>query len=188
MALMVNPEQDAGGFRNVRPGRKLMHGVGANRWVASTGTPMLTLGFVVLRDAAEGGDDSGLIVMERFAVTAAALFRLADWALATQFRDTFNAESDEDIKRILAHGPVVAKLGEETYKGETRIKVDEWAQYTGDVDPGWDAKVLLGEQEFAKIMQRMADKRANGGGAPPSGGSGGGTYSGGGTPDDRIPF
>ena len=80
MGLMVDPNKDAedgGGF--VGTGRKLAAAVGFRRWVAGTGTRMMTMGFVVLRDGAKSGDE-GKVFMERFAVTQAAVFRIARWA------------------------------------------------------------------------------------------------------------
>ena len=71
--MKINPETDSGnenGGASDRcgPGRKLAHAVGMRRWTASTGTPMVTVGFVVLADGAKSGDD-GKVFMERFAVT-----------------------------------------------------------------------------------------------------------------------
>lgn len=182
--LSVNTsDADTPAFRDVRPGRKLSQAVGMSRWTASTGTPMLTIGFVVLQDAAEGGDDCGLIFLERFALTAAATFRLARWAKAQGYAGEFYPDDDEAIQRIMARGPVVATLVEDTYKGKTRAQVDAFAAYTGQADPSWDAAVLAGEQEYRAIQQRMADSRAGGGASPSSG-----TQTNGASQHDDIPF
>jgi hypothetical protein len=185
--LKVNTETDSGPeYRDVRPGRKLAHAVGMSRWEASTGTQMLSVGFVVLRDAEQGGDDTGLIFMERFALTPAASFRIARWAKATGFAGDFYPDDDEAIQRIMARGPVVATLVEDTYKGKTRAQVESFAPYSGQADPAWDAAVLAGEQEFAAIQQRMADSRSNGGGTSPMPApQGNGVQA---RPHDDIPF
>ena len=166
--LKVSTEDAGGEYRDVRPGRKLAQAVGMNRWTAGTGTLMLSVGFVVLRDAADGGDDSGLIFSERFALTSSAVFRLARWAKAQGYSGDFYPDDDEAILKIMAMGPVVATLAEDTYKGKTRTQVESFAQYTGGSDPGWDAKVMAGEQEYAAMRQRMDAASGGGGGGSPS--------------------
>jgi uncharacterized membrane protein YgcG len=193
MAFQINPETDSAGgnasdFCN--PGRKLAHAVGLRRWQASTGTPMVTMGFVVLRDGAKKGDE-GKVFMERFALTQAAIWRMARWAQASGHTATFDAESDDDLQRVMARGPVVAELEPRTYKGKEKLEVKEWAAYTGDHDPAWDGLISEGERAFAEIQDRL-DQRAQGGGQSTgsSYGGGGGSSYGSGSPSahDDIPF
>jgi hypothetical protein len=200
--MKVNPETDSTGGGGdsffCSPGRKLCTAVGMRRWTASTGTPMLTMGFVVLRDGAKTGDD-GKVFLERFPMVQGAAFRIARWAKAQGWASEFDAEQDEDVLRIMARGPVVAVLKEDTYKGKTRTEVDPdgWAPFTGDRDPAWDAMTTAGEHEFNAIQQRMAGKASGGAGAS-NGSSNGSSHgnpghpnapgNGGGGQHDDIPF
>lgn len=168
MGLMINPEQSesAGGGKfddRCTPGRKLSHAVGMSRWTSQGGTPMVSMGFVVLRDAAEGSDDTGKVFIERFALTDRAAWRIGKWAHAAGHRAAFAAESDDDWQRIMARGAIVATLEENEYNGRTRLQVSEWAAFTGQEDPGWEAMVTAGEQEWQRIQQRIADSRSGSG-------------------------
>lgn len=157
MSMMVDPNKDAGeDFRRVSAGRKLCVAVGINRWQASTGTPMLSMGFVVLQGAEEG-----LVFMERFAMTQAAIFRIARWAQAQGWGEPFDALEDSHVERIMARGAVVVTLVDEEYKGEIRAVVDKFEPYGGQQSPGWDALTTGGEQEFQRILTAMA-KAKNG--------------------------
>lgn len=195
MGLMINPEQaektGGGGKFDDRctPGRKLAHAVGMSRWTSKGGTPMVSMGFVVLRDAAEGSDDTGKVFIERFALTDRAAWRIGKWAHAAGHRAAFAAESDDDWERIMARGAIVAELEEDEYNGRTRVQVKEWAAYSGQDDPGWEAMVTAGEQEWQRIQQRLADARSSGGGS--YGSSSGSAYSAPASapgPADDIPF
>jgi hypothetical protein len=196
--MRVNPETDSQGPSDFcSPGRKLCAAVGINRWTAGTGTPMLSMGFVVLRDGAKTGDE-GKVFVERYPLVQAAAFRIARWAKAQGWSAEFDADSDDDVQRIMARGPVVATLKEDTYKGKKRTEVDPdgWAPYTGDRDPAWDAMIRQGEQDYEQLQQRLANKASqggNGGGGsygnpdhPNAPGNGGGGGSPG--PHDDIPF
>jgi len=198
MSLKVNPEKDGEENEFCGAGRKLSHAVGISRWTASTGTPMLTMGFVVLRDS-DDGKDNGKVFTERFAITQKAVFRIARWALAYNYRAEFDAQADEDVKKIMAKGPIVAVLAEGSeYKGKKRIEVESFAPYTGDYDPAWDAKISAGEAEFGRIVMRMAEAAERNSNSGPTGGYGGATggYGNGGDgrptappqADDDIPF
>lgn len=166
--MKINPEADAGGNNNqvgCSAGRKLCAAVGMRRWTASTGTPMITMGFVVLRDAAKANDE-GKIFMERFPLVQRASFRIARWALASGHRTEFSAESNEDLERIMSRGPLVATLKDTEYNGKKRVEVDVdgWAAFTGEIDPAWDSMIANGEEEFNRIQQRLEDSRSGGGG------------------------
>ena len=187
MGLMVDPNKDAGDG-GVGPGRKLAAAVGFRRWTAAKGTPMMTMGFVVLRDGAKSGDE-GKVFMERFAITQAAIFRIAGWAQATGWTEPFDAENDDHIQRIMAKGAVVAELKMDTYNGKERTEVDKFDPYKGDHDPSWDAMTTKGEQEFNDIQRKMQEKRSSGG----YNSGGGAGYSNSepapaAHPDDSIPF
>ena len=193
--MKINPETDSGnenGGASDRcgPGRKLAHAVGMRRWTASTGTPMVTVGFVVLADGAKSGDD-GKVFMERFAVTQNAAFRIARWAKATGHRSEFEADRDEDWEKIMARGPVVAELKEKTYNGRTSVEVDKFTPFSGQFDPSWDSVVQNGEREFQEIQDRIQNRlNSDGGGSSSSSYSSPPPSRGGGAPSahDDIPF
>jgi len=194
--VKVNPETDSQGTSDFcAPGRKLCAAVGIRRWTAGTGTPMLTMGFVVLRDGATTGDE-GKVFMERFPLVQTAAFRIARWAKAQGWPTEFDADDDDDLQRIMARGPVVAVLKEDTYKGKTRTEVDPdgWAPYTGDRDPAWDGMISKGELEFEAIQRRMANKAGSGNAGSGSNGNPdhpnapGNGYGGAPSQHDDIPF
>lgn len=160
MGLQVNPKEDSkdsGGYCTA--GRKLAHAVGHHRWTARTGTPMMTIGFVVLSDGNAGSADKGKVFTRMFAVTQKAIFFIARWADATGWGSVFNAESDDDIERIMAKGPVVAILEDEEYNGKTFAKVKEFVPYTGDVDPEWESMITSGEEAYQRIVAAQEEKR-----------------------------
>ena len=190
MPLMVDPNKDAGGG-GIHPGRKLAQGVGLQRFTARTGTPMLAMGFVVLKDANPQSDDVGEVFLEMFPITERAVFRIAGWAQAQGWTGQFDAESDDDVEKIMGRGPVVAELKEETYinnNGQqvTRAKVHSFAKYnSSEEDPAWEALITKGEAAFDRILDAMnlgggsSSRSSSGGSADP------GSYS---QNDDDIPF
>jgi hypothetical protein len=187
---MVDPKKDGGGG-GPRPGWHTCAGVGFRRWKASTGTPMITMGFVILM-----GDDRGKRFMRAFPNTANAIGFIADWAKASGHLEPFNTDNDDTISKIMARGAVQANLEEETYKGKTRVRPSEWKPFKGTEDPAWTGMISKGEEDFAKKSRELEDEYGGGGGGnqnsghpnAPDNDNGGGGGNGGGPPDDDIPF
>ena len=179
MPLMIDPNQDDGSaFKEITPGRKLCHVVGFRQWVASTGTPMMTVGFIVLADATKSGDE-GEIIMDRFALIERAAFRISEFSRAIGFGAPWNAEILDDWQKVGSHGPIVLEVKAKTYNGKTRPEVDKYAPFKGESDPGWEAMIAQGEAEFERIQNKIEERIGSAPSAPapapvqPSSGFGG---------------
>jgi len=184
---MVDPNDlgEGASFKKATPGRKLVHGVGFRRWVSKSGTPMLTIAFVILHDHEKNGDE-GCIVFRNFSLSERALFFLGRFAAAVGWNKPFDSDDNDAIERIVSAGPVSTKLEEDTYDGKTKVVPEGFLKFSGQYNPKWNSLIQAGEAEYAEMQRRLAQKYSSG----PSGSSA--SYNGPSSPPvdayDDIPF
>jgi hypothetical protein len=189
--MRVDPKTDSSSGRP-EPGWVTAAAVGQRRWQASTGTPMISMGFIIL-----AGKDGGKRFMERFAETEKAIFRIANWAKATGHHEPFDTSDDNTLEKIMARGAVQAELVEDEYQGKKKIVVGRWRPFSGTEDPEWQSMISAAESDFQKKTMELAEKydsrsregrqSSDSGGGGYYGGSGGGD-GGNNANDDDIPF
>jgi hypothetical protein len=169
-------------YKQLGPGKKTLHGITAERWTAKSGTPMLKVWFVVVKDHTTNGDE-GQVCSCNFAVTDKAIFRWARFCRAIKWDKAHDLNNDGDVENVVGSGPVDAMLVPNEWNGKTTYQPDEFMVCEGEFDPAWDALIERGTQSVERIRAKSAQYRSE----PSSGGYSASTAS---APavDDDIPF
>ena len=197
MSRKIDPNdpnfQGKEGQPKCRGGRKLLAGAGFERYTAKTGSRMLTVRFVCLRDFA-GVADEQHEVFENFTLEDSSMWRFVKYVQAVGYSEAFDVDDDADIEKIITYndGYVVGDIEVETYDGKDQPKVRRWsAAPPTDQDPDWPAWIEAAETRHAEYLEwraqnprgsRSGGVGGGGGGGRGSGGSGsraGGGYDGG---------
>ena len=184
--MIIDPNSSGG----VGKGRKVFHGVGLRRWESSTGTPILDIGLVVLKDM-EGDGNENLQCRARFFLTANAGWRLGNFAKACGHGEPFDAFDDAAIAKFMAKGPMIATVEMEEYQGNSYPRPGKWASYSGAEDPEWAEMIQNAEAKFAEWVEKQEEEHGGSSSSGSSSGcssSSGGSTGGGGGPDSDIPF
>lgn len=185
---MYDPSKAEEFSDGVTVGRKVLHGVGFQRWESSNNNPMLSIGFVCLNDI-EGNGEEGNLAFARFTLTEKALNFFGLFCKSVGWMEPFDPMDDDTIEQIVSKAAFVGRLKNDTYKGKTRAVIDTYSKFSGKYDPEWNKLITKGEEDYALFLQRMGEKRNN---SNSSGGGGGYSsstdgYQGGGGGGD-IPF
>jgi len=197
---MYDPNSaNEGGGGICTAGKKLLHGVGRNRWTSSSGrgTVIEDIEFVVLRNlGSDDQSDVGKRVTGRFFMTDKSMWRFGKYCLAQGQHEPFNHDDPNEMERVISLGPVIGQVFHDSYNGKTNPRVEEFTAWSGQQDPGWDEVIAEGEASYKEWRSKMesggSSSGRSGGGSSSSGGGGGG--GGGGQrgghsgPDDDIPF
>ena len=186
--------------RDVGPGRKVLLPIG-KVYDEVNGKQVVKIRSVCLIDLDKNGDE-GAVLTDTFWLSDAALWRIANFALAVGYTEAFDPEVSEEMDAVLATGPFQATISitqrgaksypnAADYRRTSEIEVDET---NGDLllterQQSW---VLAAEQSWEGLVNWMRSNRRSGGGGGGGGGGGRGGGGGGGgrsnTYDDGIPF
>lgn len=178
-----NAKPDQGERRQYKPiseGLKTLHGLTFERWEARSGTPMLKVWFVILKDYTKNGDE-GEVIARNFALTPKAMFLWSRFCKALNWSKAHDLTNDDDVNAVIGSGPLNSKLVPNEYNGKTTMQPDEFTPFDGKEGSDWDDLISRGMVSVERIQAKIAEKR---GGAPAPSYS---SSSGGGNMDD-IPF
>jgi hypothetical protein len=154
-------------FKTLGTGKKVVHGLTFERWTAKSGTPMLKVWFVVLKDMTSNGDE-GEVTSRSFPLTPNALPIWGRFCRAVGYAKAHDTEVDADIENIISKGPVICEILEEKYNEKVSLKPDNFAPYRGSEDPEWDALLERGNGSVARIQAAIAAKSGGSSSAPRS--------------------
>ena len=176
-----NAKPDQGERRQYKPiseGLKTLHGLTFERWTAKSGTQMLKVWFVILKDYTKNGDE-GEVIARNFALTPKAMFLWSRFCKALGWSKAHDLENDDDINAIIGSGPLNSKLVPNEYNGKTTMQPDEFAAFDGKEASDWDDLLSRGKVSVERLQAKIAEKRGDS--APPS-------YSAPSGGNDDIPF
>lgn len=179
-----NTKPDQGERKQYKPvsaGLKTLHGLTFERWEARSGTQMLKVWFVILKDHTKNGDE-GEVVSRNFALTPKAMFLWSRFCKALGWSKAHDLDNDDDVNAIIGSRAVNSTLVPNEYNGKTTMQPDEFAAYEGREGSDWDDLISRGVASVERIQAKIAEKR---GGAPAPSYS---SSSGGGSSNDDIPF
>lgn len=197
--------EKGGNKRRMTPGKgKILVPVGFGRSVVQrSGNRRLSIHMACLLDPKgidSKPDDKHRVaeVFEDFILEDSSMWRFNKFVQAIGYGEPYDPDDDEDVRKIVAHGFVKAEAYEDTYNGETRIKVRNFepANVNQDDHPEWDAVIEASEEGDRKLREFLAKKAADAGqqpdrsAAPPDDPQQGGAREPGDeeSEDSRIPF
>jgi len=196
MAFMVDPNAPTtgggGGKRRpeVRPGKKLVWCADIEYGKSNAGNDKIDTRWCVVDDP-EGGSDVRGLFYDTLTLSDRAAWRVQQLAKALGQTAPWDAMDFEATWGVLTRRPVWVTLVNDTYNGKTRVKVQEFSLYGGEVTDAMEDIINEAEQWCREGKKKRA---ASGGGGAAGGGApytGGGAYGGGGAAveqDEDIPF
>lgn len=149
--------------QSIHPGQKLVAAVGFDRWQSKSGSAMLEISFVVLRDDADTGDE-GVITRRSFALTEKAIQFWGRFCLAVGYTQPHDPEDDDIVAHIIGLRPLLCVVKGREWNGEMRYEPDSFRAFRGEFDPAWDDAIEEGRQSYARIAAAREAKRNGGGG------------------------
>jgi hypothetical protein len=152
-------------FKTLGAGKKVVHGLSFERWTAKSGTPMLKVWFVVLKDMTSNGDE-GEVTSRNFPLTPNALPIWGRFCKAVGYMKAHDTDDDAEIENIISKGAVICEIVEEKYNEKVSLKPDNFSPYRGSEDPEWDALLERGHASVGRIRAAIAAKS---GGSPSNG-------------------
>lgn len=215
MARTVNPNDEQWNSRGpkaaeTKEGRKLLVGVGFERYTAGTGSRMLMVRFLCLADL-DGGPDAKSVHFENYTLEDKSLWVFMNYVKATGYSEAMDLDNDEHISAVLCAGYVEATIEKEKRPragSAPKLRIGAYSYEppgpnSPEDDPEWQTWISEAEEGHQKYLEW---RERNPRGAARSGGSGrassgagggyGGGYGGGeeggrpqgGGPDEDIPF
>lgn len=167
-------------YKAISAGLKTLHGLTFERWEARSGTPMLKVWFVILKDHTGNGDE-GEVLSRNFALTPKAMFLWSRFCKALGWSKAHDLDNDDDVNAIVGSNPLKSTLVPNEYNGKTTMQPEEFEKFDGKEASDWDDIISRGMVSVERIQAKIAEKR---GGAPAP------SYSApsGGNSNDDIPF
>jgi hypothetical protein len=147
-------------YKQVGPGLKTLHGLTHERWEARSGTKMLKVWFVILKDHTKNGDD-GEVIARNFALTPKAMFLWSRFCKALGYEKAHDLSSDSDVADIIGYKAVNSELVANEYNGKTTYQPDNFAAYEGKEGSDWDDVIERGRVSVERIQAKIAEKRAS---------------------------
>jgi hypothetical protein len=189
MSFMVDPSAPAtgggGGKRrpDVRPGRKLVWCADIEYGKSNAGNDKIDTRWCVVDDPEGSGADVRGLFYDTLTLTQRAAWRVQQLAKALGQTAPWDALDGEATWSVLTRRPVWVTLAEETYNGKTRVKVQEFALFGGEVTEAMEDTINEAEQWCREGKAKRAAGGGGGGRPAPGGGAGGGYPQ-----DEDIPF
>jgi hypothetical protein len=168
-------------YKQVTPGKKTLHGVHFDRYNARSGTKMLRVWFVILKDHTGNGDE-GEVVSRSFPLTEKAMFLWFNLCKAIGYLKPHDLADDDDVANVIGRGACEGEVVAEEYNGKTTLKADLFDRFTGRESDEWDAIIEKGRASAERILAKIHEKQASYSAPAPS------SYSASSAPDDDIPF
>lgn len=183
-------------------GERLLAVCGFERYAAGSGSRMLSLRMLCLKDFSDSGEENTEL-FENFVIEDTSLWRFMKLPQAIGYNEPFDVDDDEDLGKVITFGYVRASLKTDVFEysnGVTKrtIRVDRFKP-AGEFaeDPEWADWIEAGELRHEEYLRwrsenpRGARAQSSGKRGGYSGGgrsSGGGSSPGSGSSDDEIPF
>jgi hypothetical protein len=186
MSFMVDPSAPAtgggGGKRrpDVRPGRKLVWCADIEYGKSNAGNDKIDTRWCVVDDPEGSGADVRGLFYDTLTLTQRAAWRVQQLAKALGQTAPWDALDGEATWSVLTRRPVWVTLAEETYNGKTRVKVQEFGFYGGEVTEAMEDTI----NDAEKWCREGKNKRAAAGGGSGAVAQAAGGYA----QDEDIPF
>jgi hypothetical protein len=194
MAFMVDPNAPStggggGGKRRpeVRAGKKLVWCADIEYGRSNAGNDKIDTRWCVVDDP-EGGADLRGLFYDTLTLSERAAWRVQQLAKALGQTAPWDAMDPEATWAVLTRRPVWVTLVPDTYNGKTRVKVQEFSLYGGEVTEAMEDIINEAEQW---CREGKAKRAANGGGGRGGAQTQGTPYTGSGghvEQDEDIPF
>jgi len=168
-------------YKQVKPGKKTLHGVHFDRFTAKSGTQMLRVWFVIVKDHTDN-EDEGEVVSRAFPLTERAMFLWFGLCKAIGFTKAHDLSDDDDVVNIIGRAAVDADVVSEEYNGKTSLRPDQFQKFTGREGDDWDALIEKGRASAERILAKIQEKQAQYSAPAASG------YSASTSGNDDIPF
>lgn len=145
-------------YKQVKPGKKTLHGVHFDRFTAKSGTQMLRVWFVIVKDHT-GNEDEGEVVSRAFPLTERAMFLWFGLCKAIGFTKAHDLSDDDDVSNIIGRSAVDAEVVAEEYNGKTTLRPDQFQKFTGREGDDWDALIEKGRASAERILAKIQEKQ-----------------------------
>lgn len=166
MAITCDPNKQSGTFGpRISAGRKVLHAVDLYYRRSQAGNLCASVMMVCLKDLESAGEE-GATCWETYTLTDRAMWRLANYCVATGYEQPFEADVREQLLRALQKAPTICTLVEDEYDGKVKTRIDKVERWSGqdNEDGRWDEYVQGAIAAFGEAMRRM-DARSSGGSA-----------------------
>ena len=145
MSFIINPDAPSGGGGGkrrpeARAGKKLLWAASIEYGKSNAGNDKIDVRWVVVDDP-DGGTDTTAFVWDTFTLTEKAAWRLQNLARALEQRTSWDASDEDATWGIVSRVPVWAELVADTYNGKTRMKVNSYTVFGGEVTDEMEAMV-----------------------------------------------